>query len=269
MCSYNYGQDLIARPRKYTKRSFFVGRWTRFFTLGCFQRMRKHRVNHSCCHNPYVMGDREENPLMQRINFMLWSCCCLWKKNVSLNGKKEHLLLTQTVTKEMRHCHFLNFWIERRPTVRWVITYTGTDQWETQRRWVFTWRRVGTGRAKWKDNIFLKIKYLLYHWCDTSTVCRESWDKSWLTTLQHFHCDYWRASCLKRIVQVFRRVCVRYFSIVSAAPTVDGGWYLLSLEKQQEYRCRKLNNELLWTCTAAKHIIVSLKGQYQCCLCYM
>ena len=41
--------------------------------------------------------------------------------------------------------------------------------------------------------------------------------------------------------------CMRYLSIVSVSPTVDGGRCTPSLEKQQEYRCRKLSNVLLWT----------------------
>ena len=45
-----------------------------------------------------------------------------------------------------------------------------------------------------------------------------------------------------------------YLSTVSVLPRVDGGRHASSLEKRQEFWCRKISNELLWTGTAAKHI---------------
>lgn len=38
---------------------------------------------------------------------------------------------------------------------------------------------------------------------------------------------------------------MRQFLIVSVLPTVDGGQHASSLEKQQEYQCRRPSNELL------------------------
>ena len=46
------------------------------------------------------------------------------------------------------------------------------------------------------------------------------------------------------------------YSIFSVFTTVDASRHASSLEREQEYGCRKLNNVLLWIGSAEKHILV-------------
>ena len=63
--------------------------------------------------------------------------------------------------------------------------------------------------------------------------------------------SFWRDSaCLKRS-------CMWYLYIVNTLAIVDGHRHITRLEKQQESCWRKLSNALLWTGSAAKHILAT------------
>ncbi len=52
---------------------------------------------------------------------------------------------------------------------------------------------------------------------------------------------------------------MRYLSILSGLPTVDGGQHAPSLEQQPEVSARKLSSLLLWTGKQQKCILASYK----------
>ena len=56
---------------------------------------------------------------------------------------------------------------------------------------------------------------------------------------------------------------MRYLSIVSILPTVDGGRHTPSLEKQTGVQAQEQSKVLLWTEAAAKRILNTKKNQYQ------
>lgn len=62
----------------------------------------------------------------------------------------------------------------------------------------------------------------------------------------------------EEIVWICWRGCMRYFSIVSVLPTVDGFWHASSLEKQTAVWSWTLSNILLWMGEAAKCILATV-----------
>lgn len=134
----------------------------------------------------------------------------LLRKNTSPGGGKRNIYhWLKLWWRKWDAGHFLSSGVESSPTVRWVIiTHVVSDQRETQRRWVFTWRRVATRKV---NGGVVKIKHLL---CpagsrrDTASVCIKShkFTESLYCYISpvhpghqaifgdtFFHCDYWAA----------------------------------------------------------------------------
>ena len=67
------------------------------------------------------------------------------------------------------------------------------------------------------------------------------------------------AKMIKGIIWIIKCGSLRYFSTVCVLPAVHGGRRAPSLENEQELWCRKLNNVLLWTGSAATCILATKK----------